>query len=46
MTNILVYDTDAEVLESMAEANDMTTADMIDMLMEYLEEMKISNKLQ
>ena len=45
MTKILVYDVDAEALEKIADANDTTVAEVVEMLMEYAEEMKKNNNL-
>ena len=43
MTNITVYDIEAEDLEKIADENDITIADVVEMLMEYSEEMKKDN---
>ena len=40
MTTIRVYDVEAEELEKIADANGMIVADVIELLMEYAEEMK------
>ena len=40
MTNITVYDIEANELEKIAEANDTTIAEVVEMLMDYAEEMK------
>ena len=45
MTKITVYDIEAEELEKIADANDTTIAEVIEMLMAYAEEMKKDNKL-
>ena len=45
MQKILVYDIEAEELEKIADANDTTVAEIIEMLMEYAEEMKKDNNL-
>lgn len=45
MTKILVYDIEAEELEKIADANDITVAEVVEMLMEYSEEMKKNNNL-
>jgi len=45
MTNILVYDVEANELEKIADANDTTVAEVVEMLMEYAEEMKKNNDL-
>ncbi len=39
MTNITVYDDTAEKLEEIAEKNDTSVAEVIDMLMEYADEL-------
>lgn len=46
MMNITVYDIEAEQLEKIADANDTTVAEVIEMLMDYAEEMKKDNGLQ
>ena len=45
MQKILVYDIEAEALEKIADANDTTVAEVVEMLMEYVEEMKKNNNL-
>ena len=45
MTRITVYDIEAEDLEKIADANDTTIAEVVEMLMAYAEEMKKDNKL-
>lgn len=45
MQKILVYDIEAEALEKIADANDITVAEVVEMLMEYSEEMKKNNNL-
>ena len=40
MMNITVYDIEAEQLEKIADANDTTVAEIVEMLMDYAEEMK------
>lgn len=45
MTNITVYDIEAEQLEKIADANDTTIAEVVEMLMTYAEEMKRDNYL-
>jgi hypothetical protein len=45
MTKITVYDIEAEALEKIADANDTTVAEVVEMLMEYAEEMKKNNNL-
>ena len=46
MTNITVYDTEAKALEEMAERNDMTVASIVEMLIEYADDMKEDNGLR
>jgi hypothetical protein len=45
MKKILVYDIEADELEKIADANDTTVAEVVEMLMEYAEEMKKNNGL-
>lgn len=45
MTKILVYDIEAEALEKIADANNTTVAEVVEMLMEYADEMKQNNNL-
>ncbi len=45
MTNIKIYDTDAEALEKIADANDTTVAEIIELLMDYASDMIKDNKL-
>lgn len=46
MTNITIYDIEATELEKIADVNDTTVAEVVDMLMEYAEEMKKDNGLK
>lgn len=46
MTTIKVYDIEAEELEKIADANDTTIAEVVEMLMEYADEMKRDNGLR
>lgn len=46
MMNITVYDIEAEQLEKIADANDTTVAEIVEMLMDYAEEMKKDNGLR
>lgn len=46
MTKILVYDVEAEDLEKIADTNDISVADVVEMLMAYAEEMKKDNNLE
>ena len=46
MTKILVYDIEADDLEKIADANDTTVAEVVEMLMAYAEEMKKDNNLK
>lgn len=43
MKNIMVYDVEAEELERIADANDTTIAEVVEMLLEYAEDMKKDN---
>jgi hypothetical protein len=45
MTNIAVYDIEADELARIADANDTTIAEVVEMLMSYAEEMKRANGL-
>ena len=45
MTKITVYDIEAEDLHEIADANDITVAEVVEMLMAYAEEMKKDNGL-
>lgn len=46
MTKILVYDIEAEELEKIADANDISVADVVEMLMAYAEEMRRDSNLK
>ena len=46
MTKVLVYDVEAEDLEKIADTNDMSVAEVVEMLMAYAEEMKKDNNLK
>ena len=46
MKEIRVYDIEAERLEELAEKNDMTIAELVEMLMEYEEEMLSDHDLK
>ena len=46
MMSITVYDIEAEQLEKIADANDTTVAEIVEMLMDYAEEMKKDNGLR
>ena len=46
MTKILVYDIEAEELEKIADENNTTVAEVVEMLMAYAEEMKKDNNLK
>ena len=46
MTKITVYDIEAEELEKIADVNNTTVAEVIEMLMDYAEEMKKDNELK
>ena len=45
MTRITIYDIEAEALEKIADVNNTTVADVVEMLMAYVEEMKKDNGL-
>lgn len=38
MTNIRIYDTDYELLDKIAENNDMDIADVVELLVDYVDE--------
>lgn len=46
MTKVIVYDIEAEELEKIADANDTSVAEIVEMLMAYAEEMKKDNNLK
>ncbi len=46
MKQISVYDIEAEEIEKVAEDNDTTTAEIIEMLMDYLDDMKRDNGMK
>lgn len=46
MERITVYDIEAMELAKIADANDTTVAEVVEMLMEYAEEMKKDNGLK
>ena len=46
MTTILVYDTEAEALEQIAEENELPVAEIVEMLMDYVDDMKSSYNLK
>ena len=46
MKHILVYDIESDELEAIADDNDMSVADIIEMLMDYVPEMKKINNLK
>ena len=45
MKQITVYDIEAEELEKIADVNDTSVAEVVEMLMAYAEEMKKDNNL-
>lgn len=45
MTNVLIYDVEAEILEDMAIKNDLSIADIVELLTEKLEDIKAENNL-
>lgn len=46
MKNITVYDIEADELEKIADANDTTVAEILELLLQYAEEMKMDNGLK
>ena len=46
MTNIMVYDIEANEIEKIADINDTTTAEIVEMLMAYVDDMKVDNGLR
>ena len=46
MKKILVYDVEADELEKIADTNDTSVAEVVEMLMAYAEEMKKYNNLK
>ena len=46
MKSIMVYDIEADELERIADANDTTVAEVIEMLMAYAEDMKKDNNME
>lgn len=46
MKQVLVYDDSYDVLEEIAEANDLYTAEVVDMLLDFVEQMKAEYSLQ
>lgn len=46
MKNIMVYDIEAEEIGKIADANDTTVAEVVEMLMDYVEEMKMDYNLE
>ena len=45
MTSIRIYDVEADKIENIAYDNDLTVADIVEMLMDYVDEMKEDNGL-
>lgn len=46
MKTITVYDNDADVIDHLAQKNDMTTAEIVEILLEYKDEMCAENDLK
>lgn len=46
MERISVYDTDAKIIEKICDDNDMTECELIELLLEYVEQMKNDNGLR
>ena len=44
MRQILIYDTEAEIIEDLALNNDTTEAEVVEAFMEFLEEVKENNE--
>ena len=44
MTEIWVYDTEAEAIERICEDNDVTEDELIEMLIDYIDEIKVFNR--
>ena len=45
MVNILVYNSTVEEIEKLADANDTSVAEIVDMLLDYMEDMINENGL-
>lgn len=43
MQRITVYDIEAKVIEDICDLNDVTEAEVIEALMEYIEDVKVNN---
>lgn len=43
MKRIWVYDTEAEAIDRICDDNDITEAELIEMLMDYIDEVKADN---
>lgn len=46
MKSIYIYDIEADALEKIANDNDISTADVIEMLADYINDMKQANGLR
>lgn len=46
MTNITVYDIEAQEIEKIADTNDISVADVVETLTLFAEEMKMCNNLR
>lgn len=46
MKTITVYDIEAEAIEKIADANDLPECEIMEMLMQYAEQMKADNGLR
>lgn len=46
MKEIKVYDTEADSIEIIAENNDMTVAEVVQLLCDYIEYVKLDNNLK
>ena len=43
MTNISIYDIEADMLNRVAETNDTTVAEVVEALCDYLDDVKVDN---
>ena len=46
MQYILIYDTEAEKIDKVCEENNIAPAELIEMLMEFIDDAKVYNRLQ
>lgn len=45
MIQISIYDNDAEIIDAICEDNDMTAAEVVELLMDFVDDIKIENNL-